>query len=107
MDNASELNKKNWCVCVCACVHVCVCNANFPLLHNYLSITRVIYMYIQVSEEEDPAGHATEDPFPSTVTDKMSGDGPPPQITDQISAVSQILLLVLVVHVNVRIPKFV
>ena len=44
-----------------------------------------------------------EGPSPSTVTDKMSGDvdpadhvpdsGPPPQITDQISAVSHISLM--------------
>ena len=55
---------------------------------------------IQVSEVEDPAAHVTENPSPSTFTDKMSGDvdsadhvpdsGPPPQITDQISAVSHI-----------------
>ena len=53
--------------------------------------------YIQIGEEEDPADHVMEGP---TVTDKMSGDvdpadhvpdsGPPPQITDQISAVSHI-----------------
>ena len=62
--------------------------------------TMSLYMYIQMSEEEDPAGHVMEGPSPSTVTDKMSGDvdpsdhvpdsRPPPQITDQISAVSHI-----------------
>ena len=58
----------------------------------------MLSLHIQISEEEDPAGHVMEGPSPSTVTDKMSGDvdpadhvpdsGPPPQITDQISAVS-------------------
>ena len=55
----------------------------------------MLSLYIQVSEEENPAGHVMEGPSPSTVTDKMSGDvdpadhvpdsGPPPRITDQIS----------------------
>ena len=57
-------------------------------------------LYIQINEEEDPAGHVMEGPSPSTVTEWMSGDVdpadhvpdscPPPQITDQISAVSHI-----------------
>ena len=51
-------------------------------------------LYIQVIEEEDPSGHVREGPSPSTVTDKVSGDvDPPPQITDQISAVSHISLV--------------
>ena len=54
-------------------------------------------LHIQISEEEDAAGQG---PSPSTVTDEMSEDvdpahhvpvsGPPPQTTDQISAVSHI-----------------
>ena len=70
-------------------VCVCVCKVS------QLPIQCVIY--IQISTDEDPAGHVTEDPSPSTVTDKTSG--PPPQITEQISAVSHILLFILVVHV--------
>ena len=59
----------------------------------------MLSLHIQISEEEDPAGHVMEGPSPSTVTDKMSDvdpadhvpdSGPPPQITDQISAVSHI-----------------
>ena len=63
-------------------------------------------LYIQMSEEEEPAGHVMEGFSPSTVTEKMSGDvdpadhvpdsGPPPQITDQISAVSHISLMSVV-----------
>ena len=47
----------------------------------------MLSLYIQVSEEEDPAGHVVES---STITDEMSGDvnPAPPQITDQNSAVS-------------------
>ena len=61
---------------------------------------QMLSLYIQISEEEDPAGHVMEGTSPSTITDKMSGDvdpadhvphsGPPPQITDQISTVSHI-----------------
>ena len=60
----------------------------------------MLSLYIQISEEEDPAGYVMEGPSPSVVTDKMSGDvdpvdhvpnsGPPP---DQISAVSHISLM--------------
>ena len=63
-------------------------------------------LHIQIREEED---HVMEGPSPSTVTDKMSEDvdpadhvpdsGPPPHITDQISAVSHISL------VSVCVPK--
>ena len=63
----------------------------------------MLSLHIQISEDEDPAGHVMEGPSPSTVTDKMSGDvdpadhvpdsGPPPQITDQISTVSHISLM--------------
>ena len=34
-------------------------------------------IFIQISEEEDPAGHVVGGPTSSTVTDKMSGDVDP------------------------------
>ena len=74
----------------------------------------MLSLHIQVSEEEDPAGHVMEGPSPSTVTDKMSGEvdpadhvpdsGPPPHITDQISAVSHISLMSdLSVHLSLPV----
>ena len=53
-----------------------------------------ISLYIQISEDEDPAGHVT-DPISEDVdpAHHVPDSGPPPQITDQISAVSHISLV--------------
>ena len=54
-------------------------------------------MYVQINEDEDLADHVT-DPISEDVdpAHHVPDSGPPPQITDQISAVSHISLVSVV-----------
>ena len=75
----------------------CSCHLPHNITFNVLSVNVHVHLlntfYVQMSEDEDPAGHVTdsisEDVDPAH---HVPDSGPPPQITDQISAVSHISL---------------
>ena len=88
MDNISKFNQKtrrNWCVCI-SDSH----GTTQPLIHSLTSLT-YISLYIQISEDDDPAGHVT-DPIRDPAH-HVSESCPPPQITDHISPVSHISIM--------------
>ena len=70
-------------------IHVHLLNTLYNV-HVYVQM----YVYVQISEDEDPAGHVTE-PISEDVdpAHHVPDSGPPPQITDQTSAVSHISLM--------------
>ena len=74
---------------MCANPHSTTHHSFVPYHHTYH-----ISLYIQISEYEDLAGHVT-DPISIDVdpAHHVPDSGPPPQITDQISAVSHISLV--------------
>ena len=60
-------------------------------MYIYIHLLNTFYMYVQISEDED----RVTDPISEDVdpAHRVPDSGPPPQITDQISAVSHISLV--------------